>query len=132
MTKVLTRAEILEADDRRVESVDVPEWGGSVMVRSLTGTERDQYEATILSMRGTDVKVTLANAHAKLVARACVDDAGTRLFTDDDVTGLGRKNAAALERVYTVAARLSGLSKSDVDEMVKNSDALPSGAFGSD
>ena len=42
---ILTRDEILESEDLATETVSVPEWGGSVIVRALTGTERDAYEA---------------------------------------------------------------------------------------
>ena len=117
----LTREQILAADDRIVETVDVPEWGGLVRVRGLTGAERDAYEATIITTRGSDFKMNLANARARLVARAVIDADGKRLFSDDDVVALGQKSAAALERIYEVASQLAGLSKTDVEEMVKNS-----------
>jgi hypothetical protein len=38
-----------------------------------------------------------------------------------DINTLGQKSAAALDRVYEVAARLSKISKEDVDELAKNS-----------
>lgn len=31
----------------KVETFDVPEWGGSVLIREMTGTERDAYEESI-------------------------------------------------------------------------------------
>ena len=117
----LTREQILQAQDIVRESVPVPEWGGEVLVRSLTGAERDAYEATMIHLRGTDPQVNLANARAKLAARSMVDEQGQRLFSDEDVKALSQKSAAALQRVYDVASRLSGLSQSDLEELVKNS-----------
>ena len=35
--KVLTKSQILEADDIKHESVFVPEWGGKVFVQTMTG-----------------------------------------------------------------------------------------------
>jgi hypothetical protein len=118
---LLNRDQILQAQDIARESVAVPEWGGEVLVRGLTGQERDAYEATIMRLNGTNAQMNLMNARAKLVARSVIDESGERLFGDDDVALLAKKSAAALERVFNVAQRLSGLSKSDMEELSKNS-----------
>ena len=44
---MLTKDQILKSDDLPSEEVSVPEWGGSVMVRSMTGYERDQFEQSV-------------------------------------------------------------------------------------
>lgn len=124
---LLTRDQILGADDLKREVVDVPEWMGEVLVRGLDGAERDAYEATIINQRGTDVKMNLANARAKLVQRSIIDESGALLFDESDVKRLAKKSAAALQRVYDVAARLSGLTKEDIDELTKNSENGQSG-----
>lgn len=118
---LLNRAAILAAQDIATEEVEVPEWGGSVLVRGLTGRERDAYEATIISQRGTDMKMNLVNARAKLVSRAIVDADGKPLFGDEDVALLANKSAAAIERVFNVAQKLSGMSKDDLEDLTKNS-----------
>ena len=118
---LLTRDQILQAQDIARETVAVPEWGGDVLVRGLTGQERDAYEATIMSLNGTNARMNLVNARAKLVARSVVDEDGARLFGDEDVALLAKKSAAALERVFSVAQRLSGLTSSDIDELAKAS-----------
>ncbi len=119
---ILNRDQILTAVDQKVEPVEVPEWGGTVLVRGLTGAERDGYEAEMVSRRGKKVEFNLQNARAKLCARSIVDEHGVRLFNDDeDMLALGKKNAAALERVFEVARRLSGLTEDDVEELTKNS-----------
>jgi hypothetical protein len=118
---LLTRDQILQAQDIAREEISVPEWGGSVLVRGLTGQERDAYEATIMRLNGTNAQMNLVNARAKLVARSIIDEEGNRLFGDDDVALLAKKSAAALERVFNVAQRLSGLTSSDLDELAKAS-----------
>jgi hypothetical protein len=129
---LLGRDAILAASDATTEDVDVPEWGGTVRVRGLSGTERDQFEASMLVKRGRHRDVTLINARAKLVSLAVIDESGERVFSDSDVAELGHKSAAALTRVYEVASRLSGLSEADVDELEGNFGAAPSGASTSD
>lgn len=125
MNNLLTRDAILTADDIRFEEVPVPEWGGTVRVRSLIGSERDEYEAAIA---GDGTKPDLTNLRARLVAKAVVDEAGKRVFSDADVAKLGMKNAAALNRVFDVVRALSGLTKEDVEALAGNSDAAQSGS----
>lgn len=71
-------------------------------------------------IKGTDVHLKLANVRARLVAMCLVGEDGRRLFEDGDIESLGSKGAAALDRVFAVARRLSGLSNRDLEELVKN------------
>lgn len=124
---LLTKEAILAAEDRQTEDVAVPEWGGTVRVRGLSGTERDAYEAGIvLISRSGQRSVNLKNLRGRLVALACIDEEGNRLFTDEDAIALGDRSAAALERLFDVARRLSGLSDSDVEEMAEGFGPAPS------
>lgn len=127
----LSRDAILAVDDVQFEDVDVPEWGGKVRVKSLTGRERDALESSMIVGKGKNANVNLNNLRAKLVARSVVDEDGKRLFNDDDIAALGAKSAAALTRVYEAAQRLSGITEEDVDELTKNSETAPSADSGS-
>ena len=60
------------------------------------------------------------NFRAKLAAACIVDEEGNRLFSEKDVAALGRKSAAALDRVATAAQRISAMSQEDVDELAGN------------
>ena len=40
----LSKDAILAAKDTDVHEVDVPEWGGSILLRSMTGAQRNNYE----------------------------------------------------------------------------------------
>lgn len=125
---LLSREHILSSDDRKTQDVAVPEWGGSVRVRALSGAERDAYEAGIVQLRADgSKKITLQNLRGRLVSLSIVDDAGERLFTDKDAIALGDKSASALERVFDVARKLSGLSDDDVEELAEGFDDAPSG-----
>lgn len=119
--KILTRDDILQVQDLPKELVEVPEWDGAVYVRGLTGAERDALEASIVEQRGRSTRMNLMNLRAKLVAMSVVDEEGNRLFSDADVEKLGQKSAAALNRIFEVAQRLSGLTSEDVEELTKNS-----------
>lgn len=114
----LNRETIFAVDDRQYEDVPVPEWGGTVRVMGLTGAERDRMEASVV---GNGRKMNLTNFRARLCALSIVDENGDRVFSDLDVGTLGKKSAAALEHVFSVSQRLSGLSDSDVDDLVGES-----------
>jgi hypothetical protein len=141
VSPVLTRDQIKVVDDRKIESVDVPEWGGMVYVRGLSGTDRDSFEmAMIESTRGTKGRrtqeVNLRNLRAKLVVRTAVDsdspETAKPIFEMADVEWLGRKSAQALQRVYAVAQRLSGLSNEEVEELTVDLGEDQSDGSGSD
>ena len=128
---ILDKAAILKAKDIVTEEVEVPEWGGSVLVKSLTGAERDSFEQSILIKRGDRYDANMSMVRAKLAAVSIVDEEGQRLFGDGDIKALAAKNAAALDRIFTVASRLSGISADDADELAKNSPAAQNGGSGS-
>ena len=116
---VLSKEQILQADDLRRESVDTPEWGGEVLLRELRGRERDAFEEGSLDSKRN---VSMANMRARLVAMSAIDEEGERLFTAKEATELGDKSATALNRLFEVCCRLSGITESDVDKLEKNSE----------
>ena len=121
MMKYLSRDEILSRTDFKSEDVEVPEWGGTVVVKAMTGSERDAFEASILETRKGGSTVKLDNIRAKLVAKTAIDPETKKpLFTSADIEVLGSKSAAALDRIFGVAQRLSKLSDSDIKELEKN------------
>lgn len=118
---LLTKEQIEKASDRVAELVKVPEWGGEVMVGTMTGTERDEWELALCQDRGADEKANLANLRARLCAMTLQDADGNLLFSRDDIDSLGKKSSIALERIFRVARKLNKLNKSDIDELTKNS-----------
>lgn len=125
---ILNKDQILEANDLKTEEVEVAEWGGSVIVRTMTGTDRDAFENTLVKEDDSGKVVRdMDNMRVKLLAMTIVDDAGNRLFESADIAMLGRKSSAAIERVYAVAARLNGIGAAAEAEAAKNSEAAPSG-----
>jgi hypothetical protein len=133
---LLSKGAIFGGDDRQYEVVPVPEWNhlapegqdAEVRLRSLTGTERDDYEGSMIEQRGKKVKANIRNMRAKLVALSACDEAGEPLFDQADVMRLGQANAAALDRLYEAACRLSGLSDDDVKELEEGFEQAPNGA----
>lgn len=117
---LLTRESILGAVDLRTVDVDVPEWGGTVRVSMMTGTERDAFESETVVRKGKRVEVNMVNMRARLVARTVVDETGARVFEDGDVLALAAKSAAALNRVFEAARILNGLTEEAAGEAAEN------------
>lgn len=121
----LSRDAILEADDTQFEIVPCPEWGGDVRLKSIRGSQRDAYEASVLEQNGSDRKVNMRNARAKLIVLCAVDDEGRALFSADDVNALGRKNAKPIDRLFDAARKLAGMGADDVEKLTENFGATP-------
>ena len=111
-TTILSREQILAAQDLASEEVPVPEWGGTVRVRMMTGAERDALGASLL---GADKKVDMSQYRIRLLAACLVDEAGLPLFGPDEVGLLGAKSGVALDRVYRVAERLNDVGAGAVE-----------------
>ncbi|WHX19832.1 hypothetical protein QFW82_23675 [Streptomyces malaysiensis subsp. malaysiensis] len=123
MTTYLSAEAILNAQDLPTEDVEVPEWGGTVRVRAMSGTELDRFESGFL---GNDMKQlpkdkALEHYRARLAAACVIDGDGNRLFRSAaEVKRLGEKNAKALRRVCDAAMRLSGMSEEGQKELTGN------------
>lgn len=119
----LDRDAILAADDLPEEVVEVPEWGGKVLIRGMTGEERDSFEESIMQQRGGEREINLKNFRAKLVARSIVHPVTKeRLFKDNEIHLLGKKSAIALQRVFEAALRLNGMTQQAVEELTKSTE----------
>lgn len=119
---MLSKKAILEARDTTTKTVKVPEWGGEVNVRTMTGTERDKFEAMFQDEGWTD------NFRSKLLAMCIVDGKGDRLFSDKEASELGKKSATPIGRVYEVARKLNGIGVDAEAELEKNSEGEEKGS----
>lgn len=122
MTSYLSAEQILNSDDLTYEDVKVPEWGGTVRVRELPGTERDKFEAQFVGKDGASVRAEgLEGFRSRLAAAAIVDEHGKQMFRSAAETKrLGEKSASALQRVCDTAMRLSKMNDDDVKELAGN------------
>jgi hypothetical protein len=113
----LTKDAILSVNDLQIEEVFVPQWKGTVRVRSLSGAERDDLEASMIDDKGNPIK---KNFRARLLSLALCDERGKPLFSQAEAEALGKKNGAAMSAIFTVAMRLSGMGAPEVEAIKKN------------
>lgn len=127
--RYLKKAEILAQDDLKFEDVQIPEWENTwVRVRSLSASQRDEFEASTVVRNGKSVTTNLRNIRARLCLLCMVDpETGEQIFQFEDEFPLGGKSAAALDRIFQTCQRLNGLREEDVNELAAN---FPAGQNG--
>lgn len=103
---LLSAEEIRAASDVAEAIVDVPEWGGSVRLHSITMDEAQRLTAR-LPKTGDDEADRMAQAKVLLVA--CCDS-----FSESDVAWIGEKNPVILGRLMRRIAPLVGMTDDEV------------------
>jgi hypothetical protein len=117
----ITKDAILKPRPAKTELVPCPEWG-DVLVKALSGAERDQFEA---GLTDNDGQRDLTNMRARLLVLAIVGEDGKPLLAPEDVSALGGQPAAEIDRCFQVAKRLAGIGEEKSAE--KNSGRAASG-----
>ena len=109
---------ILDAKDSKTEKIEVPEWGVTVNVTTMSGVDRDSFEGEMHALKGG-----LDNLRSRLVVRCLCDDEGKRIFDDSDAVELGKKSGVVLCRLFDIARKLNPLSEDDVEKLAGNSES---------
>lgn len=125
---------ILKSADRKLEAVEVPEWGVTVYLRELSADQVSRYRSIAVGAVNAQTRevtdpAALMNVGCQVVAWGVCDESGTRLFADADLAALGEKNANVIDRLSTQILRLSGLGRT-VTAAKKNSETTQSNGSG--
>jgi len=100
-------SDILDFDDLRTKVVEVKEWGCELTVREL-GLE-DGLKMFSMVQDIDDNPAINAEDVAQVVAWGVVDaETGDRVFSDDDISALAKKNSKPLMFLYQEIIALSG------------------------
>ena len=108
--------------DTKILRVLTPEWSdigiSEVYVRSMTSASRDNYEKAVYyaGVNGDQ----LDNRRANMAIASVCDEKGELLFSPNDIEWLGTKSGAAMDRIYSKANELAGISEEDIAEMEKH------------
>lgn len=114
MATALSKAKILAADDSKLDKVVVPEWGGEVFLKVLSGTDRDSFEEAYSEQK-------MKNFRSRFLVLTLCDDRGERLFTEAEVEELGKKSAVVLARLFDRAWSLNAFRNEDVEALGNDS-----------
>ena len=106
----LSKSKILAANDNKLDTVEVPEWGGEVCVKVLSGTDRDAFEEAYSEQK-------MKNFRSRFLVLTLCDEKGERLFTEKEVDELGKKSAVVLARLFDKAWALNAFRNEDVEQL---------------
>lgn len=114
---LLTAQQILQTPDLKWEDVHVPEWKGTVRLKTLTGSERDQFDA---ETSGEGEGINLKNFRARLIAACAIDHEANPVFTPPHIEELGKKSGVVLDRLFKVAKRINAIGADAEEKAAKN------------
>lgn len=107
----LNKKAILAAKDAKIEGpIHVPEWGGDVFIRTISGSERDSFEDSYAEQKMKAFRVRF------LVMTLC-DEAGERLFEDKESDELGKKSSVVINRLFDKAWQHNAFTQEAVDAL---------------
>lgn len=112
------RNAILAVDDIPTEMVEVPEWGVTLLLKGMNGKQRAAFLKSATDAQGN---VSFDRFYAELVIASAYDpESGEQVFEAADRDALNEKSGRALERLASVATRLSGIGGGDLEEAKKD------------
>lgn len=106
--KLLSVAEILAAEDVRSVRVHVPEWGGDVILSSLSSAAQERFIAGLMDENGQPRTPEFIKAFT--IAMACRDAEGRLMFTPQEVPALAAKSSAVIDRLLKELRALDPLA----------------------
>jgi len=113
----LTRDQILATHDLPSVVVNVPEWGGEMTLKTLTGEERDRWQNDWIEWRKEQGAVCF---EAFLIVAVACDPDNKPIFQRSDVRTLNAKSSAVISRLYRIAARMNGIGQEGDQRAEKN------------
>lgn len=115
----LSRSQILSKKENLPrQEVNIPEWEGSVWVRSLTVGERDSIDGEFNAAR---VKgKTPDNLRARMLIKGCCDESGKALFTEADIAEVNGLPATILEKIFDAILKINRIGAGAVEDAEKN------------
>jgi hypothetical protein len=120
---VSLRDRIIAVDDLQREIVKIEQWGLDVEIRGMSGAAR---AAIVQDAADNNGNINFAKMMPEVVI-GCVFDplTGEQVFGSEDKESIMSKNGAALEKINTIAMRLSGFGVDAIDVAGKDSSSTP-------
>lgn len=111
----LSKKAILAAKDTKLKGpVPVPEWGGDVYFRTISGMERDQFEDAYSEQK-------MKSFRARFLVLTISDENGDRLFDDSEVESLGQKSSVVINRLFDAGWQHNAFTQEAVDALGEGS-----------
>ena len=120
------REQVQAAEDGSADLYEVPEWGVTVEIRSMTARSRAHFVAEMASEDGTVGGVNdpdrIIGMWWHVIGQTCFDpESGERAFEDGDQEWLFEKNARVVNDLANACMEASGLTEEAAGDAGKGS-----------
>ncbi len=110
---LLNRQQFLSADDKRYKIIELPDLGGEVKIRSMSGEDELEFEKFKVD-KVTSEWVFWA------ICRYCVDENNSPMFTEQDLEDIKKKSSASLKKIFEAILDLNIINDEKIREEAKN------------
>lgn len=111
---LLSKKDILTANDIKTKEFEVAEWGGSVCLRVISGSDRDKFEQAVADKK-------IESIRSKFLVMTICDKDGEKLFTEEEWEELNKKASPVLTKVFDAAWELNAFSPAAVETLGNDS-----------
>lgn len=121
--------DILKRNTLKTKVIEVPEWGGTILIRELTGKEKipiDQgaIEISQARQKGALSADTVARWQAQAVVSGWINEDGSLVLQPSDIDELlAKKEGSVIERIAVAVRVLTGMEKAKEDDASPKEDA---------
>lgn len=108
---LLSAVAILAAADLAHEDVEVSEWGGTIRIQQMSAEESSRFTDELTTLGGS------RNGMYLMLIYSARDAEGNRLFTNEQIDEIKKKNINVLNRLQLVALNLNKMTPAGRDEL---------------
>lgn len=127
----LSKEQILSSDDIKLEVINIPEWGGDLYIKVMSGEEKEGFETFFLDEDGNRKKEhDTSGLRATLAVWTICNGKGELLFDKSDIPALAKKSSTALDVVWDKSAKLNKILESEIEKLVGNLEGGQNGNSG--
>lgn len=125
---MLNRSQLSAPNRRKTATVKLHE--GEVLIRTLSGAQREEFLLDLKDAEEKDVKIP-PGLTVKIACWSLVNPDMSRMYQDEEINEVGDLDADDLESILRASLRLSGLTEDSAGEAAKNSQASQNEESGS-
>lgn len=116
---ILSKSDILNANDREYTDMEIPEWGGSIRIYVMSLRERMVLEDLVgIKDNKTKSKAESTSSQQEKIMyllRICLKDGkGNNMFNENEISELLDKDSKVIYRIFEKCIEVNNLGSSNV------------------
>ena len=120
---MLSVDDIKKSSDRRTKEIEIPEWGGAVLLAEFTAADRDWFEGKSLqiaaNVNDASIGAIMKGFRSETVRRGLVDAELKPMFGKSDNTILG-KSSLVIDRLFDESSKLNEFDEEEIEKATEN------------